>query len=56
MKTYKCWTWKNNASHSVTVEAPNGYQAQKKAARKMGVRMLKVAVKEWRTDLLTQIN
>ena len=46
-KTFNCWAWNRTVKiGEVIVQAVNAYEAQKKAARKLGVKMLKVGVRE----------
>lgn len=46
-KQFKCWAWNKTVKiGEVVVDAINGYEAQKKAARKLGVKMIRVGVRE----------
>ena len=62
MKTFKCWAWNKTLkiSEVISVQAVNAYEAQKQSARKLGVKMIKVAVREIqlaeRKDLFVCIN
>jgi len=46
MKTFQCISWKDGFRCVMHVEAPNGYEAQKQAARYFKVKMIKVQVIE----------